>query len=282
MQTYLFPGQGSQVRGMGKELFALFGNYVQQADDLLGYSLQALCLEDEHQQLNQTQYTQPALYVVNALMYLKTLTENSQKPDYVAGHSLGEYNALFAAGVFDFVTGLSLVKKRGELMSKAEGGSMAAVLGLGIKELTQILQDNDLSTVTIANYNSYQQLVLSGPKTDIDRTHAVLAKFPQSSFIRLSVSGAFHSSYMLAAQQAFADFLTDFEFATPCLPVIANVDAAPYHPAVIKANLINQITHPVQWTKTIEFLKAKPGMNFQEIGPGKVLSGLLRRIDNQQ
>ncbi len=130
MLAYLFPGQGAQTRGMGADLFEQFSKYTAQADEFLGYSIQALCIEDVDQKLNKTQYTQPALYVVNALMYLKTLEETQQKPDYVAGHSLGEYNALFASGVFDFMTGLSLVQKRGELMSQAQNGGMTAVLGL--------------------------------------------------------------------------------------------------------------------------------------------------------
>lgn len=282
MRAYLFPGQGAQVKGMGKELFAQFSDYTAQADALLGYSIEELCTADPLQQLNQTQYTQPALYVVNAFMYLKLLAETAQAPDYVAGHSLGEYNALFAAGVFDFITGLALVKKRGELMSQAQDGGMAAVLGLNQQELTQQIHANNLSTVCIANYNSYQQLVISGPKADIKRTQEVLASLSQATVIPLSVSGAFHSPYMLSAQQAFAAFLQDVELATPCLPVIANVNAAPYHPAILKSNLTKQITHSVQWVRTIEFLQSKPNISVQEVGPGSVLSGLLRRMQNKQ
>ncbi len=282
MLAYLFPGQGAQIKGMGKELFAQFSDYTAQADKLLGYSIEELCTEDPQQLLKQTQYTQPALYVVNAFMYLKILADTSQQPDYAAGHSLGEYNALFAAGVFDFITGLALVKKRGELMSQAQDGGMAAVLGLSQQELMHIIQTNNLSTVTIANYNSYQQLVISGPKTDIKRTQEILAPLSNATFISLSVSGAFHSPYMLSAQQAFAAFLHDFEFAIPCLPVIANIDASAYHPSVLKTNLINQITHSVQWIRTIEYLQSKANIRFQEIGPGSVLTGLLRRIQNKQ
>lgn len=282
MHAYIFPGQGSQKPGMGKGLFEQFSDYTAQADAVLGYSIQELCLEDASQRLNNTQYTQPALYVVNALSYLNALAQGQPKPDYVAGHSLGEYNALFAAGVFDFATGLMLVKKRGELMSQVQGGGMAAVLGMQEDELLTTLQDNNLPAISIANYNSYQQLVISGPKADIERAQTVFARLPHVSLILLSVSGAFHSSYMLDAQQAFADFLHPVRFAIPAIPVIANVNAAPYHPAVIKANLINQITQPVFWTKTIEYLQTKPEICFQEIGPGTVLSGLLRRINNKQ
>lgn len=281
MLAYMFPGQGSHKRGMGQDLFAQFPEYTAQADALLGYSIRALCLEDVLQQLNNTQYTQPALYVVNAFSYLKALADGQPKPDYVIGHSLGEYNALFAAGVFDFVTGLTLVKKRGELMSQMQGGGMAAVVGLSCQELSAFLEEQGLSGVRIANYNSYQQMVISGPQADIQRAQPLFAGMDKVSFIPLSVSGAFHSLYMLSAQQAFAEFVHDIEFATPCIPVIANVDAAPYHPAVVKSNLIQQIAQPVLWTKTIEYLQTKPNIHFQEIGPGTVLSGLLRRINNK-
>lgn len=278
MLAYLFPGQGSQCIGMGQSLFDLFRDYTQQADEVLGYSIEAVCSGNAPQQLNQTQYTQPALYVVNALMYLKLLADGEPLPDYVAGHSLGEYNALFAAGVFDFTTGLLLVKKRGELMSQAEGGGMAAVIGLNEQDITQILQDEQLTTITIANYNSYQQTVLTGPKEDIGRAQSKFAALQRGSFIPLNVSGAFHSFYMSTAQQAFEQFISPMTFTTPRLPVISNVDARPYHPAIIKPNLIQQIVQPVQWIQTIEYLQTKPNIVYKEVGPGHVLTGLLNRM----
>lgn len=280
MLACLFPGQGSQSVGMGAPLFDEFKAYTDEADAVLGYSIADLCAGSEPERLSQTQYTQPALYVVNALMYLKKLANGEPQPDYVAGHSLGEYNALFAAGVFDFSTGLSLVKKRGELMGKAEGGGMAAVIGLTQQEVTQMLKESNLSTITIANYNSYQQIVISGPKEDIDSAAERFNALPNVTYITLNVSGAFHSLYMSSAQQTFADFIAPMTFATPKLPVIANVDAAPYHPAAVKHNLIQQIVEPVQWVKTINYLHSKPHLTFEEVGPGKVLSGLLRRIKN--
>lgn len=282
MIAYLFPGQGSQCIGMGKSLFDEFSEYTQQADDLLGYSIKSLCLEDKHQQLNQTQYTQPALYVVNALTYLKMLKDGEPQPDYVAGHSLGEYNALFAAGVFDFVTGLSLVKKRGELMGQATGGGMAAVIGLNRHDMAQILQDANFSTITVANYNSYQQLVLTGPQEDIAQAQLSFSALANVSFIKLNVSGAFHSSYLSKAQATFETFIRPMTFKTPKLPVIANIDAAPYHPARIQSNLIQQMVQSVEWVKTIEYLQTRPNISFKEVGPGHVLTGLLRRINNEQ
>lgn len=277
MLAYLFPGQGAQIKGMGATLFEQFSEHTAVADEILGYSIRSLCLDDPNQQLNLTAFTQPALYVVNALMYLKAI-EDAPKPDYVAGHSLGEYNALFAAGVFDFATGLTLVKKRGELMGEARDGKMAAILGLSLTEVTQTLASHDLSTITIANYNTHQQFVISGPETDINHAQTIFTQCSNATFIPLNVSGAFHSPYMLSAQLAFTEFLDPIQFKTPQIPVISNIDATPYHPAVLKDYLIQQITEPVLWTAIIDYLLTKKGITLKEIGPGKVLSGLIRRI----
>jgi len=151
MTVFIFPGQGSQIKGMGGTLFNQFKDFTDQANTILGYSIQTLCLEDPQQQLKQTQYTQPALYIVNALTYFKKIQETGQKPTYVAGHSLGEYNALLAAGVFDFETGLKLVKKRGEFMSQVGEGAMASVSGLTADAIYIILSQYGLTNVVIAN-----------------------------------------------------------------------------------------------------------------------------------
>lgn len=278
MRAYLFPGQGSQFVGMGQSLFDLFRDYTQQADEVLGYSIEAVCNGQAPQELNRTEYTQPALYVVNALTYLKLLADGEPLPDYVAGHSLGEYNALFAAGVFDFKTGLLLVKKRGELMAQAGGGAMAAVIGLNQQEIMQILQEERLTTISIANYNSYQQTVLTGLKEGIECVQAKISALQRGSLIRLNVSGAFHSPCMSGAQQAYEQFISPMTFATPKLPVLSNVDVRPYHPATIKTNLIQQIVQPVQWVRTMEYLQTKPTISFKEVGPGHVLTGLLTKI----
>ncbi len=282
MLGYLFPGQGSQICGMGNTLFDEFAEISAQADEILGYSIKNLCLHDPLQQLNQTEYTQPALYIVNAITYFKKLKDTRLKPDYVAGHSLGEYNALLAAEVFDFQTGLQLVKKRGELMSQATNGAMAAIVGLTSMEIKQLLEDNHLTDITIANYNSYKQSVISGIKNDIDQSRQIFEKIKEVSFISLKASGAFHSPYMLSAQQEFAEFLKEFEFSVPTIPVLANIDADFYHPAAMRSNMSQQITHSVRWIDTVEYLLSQSNVVFEEIGPGNVLTGIIRRIKNGQ
>lgn len=282
MTTYVFPGQGSQVKGMGGSLFSEFPDIVQKADQILGYSIATLCLEDPNNQLNQTNFTQPALYVVNALSYLKKLQETGTKPDYLAGHSLGEYNALFAANVFDFETGLKLVQKRGALMSQATGGGMAAVVGLKNDVVQAVLEQNKLADISIANYNSYTQVVISGPKEAILSAEPFFSKAGAMLYMPLKVSGAFHSPYMNKAQTEFAEFIKNFSFSNPKIPVIANVNATPYQEDKIQSNLTEQISHSVMWTQSVDYLIKHNESVFVEIGPGKVLTGLIARIQKGQ
>lgn len=288
MNVFVFPGQGSQERGMGRDLFDAvveFSVFEAEIETLLGYSLRQLCLEDPQQLLKQTQYTQPALYVVNGLAYLKKIAETGQKPDYVAGHSLGEYNALWAAGAFDFLTGLRLVQERGRLMAQAKNGGMAAVIGLFPPQIAEALQKNGLAGIDIANYNAPSQTVISGPVTDISQAEAVLGEAGARLCLPLPVSAAFHSRYMAQASEQFADFLAPFEFKTLAIPVISNVTGRPYptdNPTqTIKSLLVKQITHPVQWTDSIRYLSGKGAKTFSEIGPGKVLTGLVQRIQRE-
>lgn len=279
MTTFVFPGQGSQTKGMGGNLFEEFKEITAQADEILGYSIKRLCMEDPNLQLGQTLYTQPALFTVNALSYLKKIQDSGVKPDFVAGHSLGEYNALFAAGIFDFATGLKIVQKRGELMSQAVGGGMMAVLGLDERQLTEVIKEKNFHTIEIANYNSPYQIVVSGPKNDIERSKTLLEGIPGvKMIIPLKTSGAFHSRYMEEAQRKFEIFIDPFQFQKLTISVISNVFARPYQYPDIKQLLIKQITHPVKWTETIQYLMGLGEMVFEEIGPGKVLSGLIQRI----
>ncbi len=274
MSVFLFPGQGSQQKGMGQAQFAQFPQLVQQADEILGYSIEELCLHDPNNQLNQTLYTQPALYTTNAL----TFFSKHQQPDYAAGHSLGEYNALLSADVFDFATGLSLVKKRAELMQQAAGGGMAAIIGLDAYTIRSVLDDNGFHSVDLANYNAPQQIVISGMKTDIDAVQPLLEQHGAMMVIPLKVSGAFHSRYMETARIEFERFIQSFSFREPQFPVIANVDAKPYQLQTVTHNLSMQLTHSVRWSDSIVYMSELGEANFQEIGPGNVLKGLLRHI----
>ncbi|KTD38489.1 malonyl CoA-ACP transacylase [Legionella moravica] len=278
MTTYMFPGQGSQVIGMGRELFDEYSSYVEQANSILGYDIAALCLTDENQLLNQTQYTQPALFVVNALSYFKKLQEQPEKPDYVMGHSLGEYNALLAAEVFDFSTGLKLVHKRGELMSAALGGGMAAIIGLKAELIDAVLQNHQLNTLSIANYNCYTQIVISGPAEDILSAQHYFVTAGAMAYIPLKVSGAFHSPYMGKAQEVFSEFIKQFTFLPPRITVISNVNAKPMMVSDIPSSIEKQITHPVNWSQSIEYLLDQGETDFIEIGPRKVLTNLVQNI----
>ncbi|AVB11363.1 ACP S-malonyltransferase [Bacillus velezensis] len=277
MISFVFPGQGSQKIGMGEELFGRYPELTAKADHILGYSIQELCRDGER--LNQTQFTQPALYVVNALSYLKKTEETGLKPDFTAGHSLGEYNALYASGVFDFEEGLQLVKKRGELMSRAKGGGMAAVIGLTHEQVTDVLRENHLDMIDIANMNTPQQIVISGYKEDIEKAASVFEAVNGVKMVhRLNVSGAFHSRYMLEAKEEFSRFIESFHFKPLSIPVISNVTARPYEQRELKETLTGQITGSVNWTDSIRFLMGRKNMSFEEIGPGKVLTGLIQRI----
>ncbi|TVX92162.1 ACP S-malonyltransferase [Paenibacillus agilis] len=277
MKAYVFPGQGSQKRGMGEGLFDEYPDMTALADSILGYSIKELCVQDPNNLLGQTQYTQPALYVVNALHYLKAIAADGP-PNIVAGHSLGEYNALCAAGAFDFETGLRLVQRRGVLMSQASGGGMAAVIGLDEDKLRQALEDHGLDQIDIANYNNLTQIVISGPQEDILQAQQVCEAAGARLVIPLQVSGAFHSRMMTAAYNSFNAFLNEFSFGNLTIPVVSNVTARPYEQHQLKQHLANQITHSVRWTDTIRYLMGLGIEEYLEIGPGNVLTKLIASI----
>lgn len=281
MKTFVFPGQGSQVRGMGGSLFSEFKDLTAKADEILGYSIEELCLKDPQRQLNQTQFTQPALYVVNALSYFKKLQETNTEPDYVAGHSLGEFNALLAAGGVDFETGLKLVQKRGALMSEATGGGMAAILNASEEQIVQVFKEFGLTGIDFANYNTASQIVVSGLKDDITQAQPLLHK-GDVKFLVLNTSGAFHSRYMQPAQEEFAAFLKGFQFSQLKIPIISNVTAQPYRQEDIQTNLANQIISPVKWSASIHYLMEQGDMAFEEVGHGEVLTKMVRKIQEER
>ncbi|XXT14710.1 ACP S-malonyltransferase [Sorangium sp. So ce429] len=277
MKAYMFPGQGSQAKGMGRELFDAFPALAARADGVLGYSIRALCQDDPHQRLNETQFTQPALYVVNALSYLKRREEEAP-PDFLAGHSLGEFSALFAAGVFDFETGLALVKKRGELMGAARGGGMAAVIGLDAERVRELLEQNGATAIDIANLNSPSQVVISGAKDEIVRLQVPFEAAGAKKYAVLRVSAAFHSHFMRPAMVEFGRFLEGYDFRPPKIPVISNVTARPLQADRIRASLGEQIASPVRWCESIRYLMGRGVKEFVECGHGIVLTGLYTQI----
>ncbi|NTF35016.1 ACP S-malonyltransferase [Rhizobium skierniewicense] len=281
MKTFLFPGQGSQAKGMGGDLFDKFAALTAKADGILGYSIKTLCLDNPERRLNETQFTQPALYVVNALSYFRKLENGSTRPDYVAGHSLGEYNALLAAECFDFETGLRLVKMRGELMARAPEGRMAAIMNASREKVEAILRDNRLANVDVANYNTPKQIVISGKADEVQQAQSLFQQ-GEVMYYPLNTSGAFHSRLMLAASEEFNAFLSGFRFAAPAIPVIANITARPYQEGEVAANLTAQLAGSVLWSDGIQYLMnlGLPGdeMVFEEVGHGNVLTRMLSQI----
>jgi len=280
MTTFVFPGQGSQVRGMGENLFGLFKDLTAVADAILGYSVEKLCLEDPDHNLNQTEYTQPALFVVSALSYLHKVSQAGRAPDFLAGHSLGEYVALFASGAIDFETGVQLVRRRGQLMSEASGGAMAAIVGLDEDGVASVLTEHRLSELDIANYNTPSQFVLSGPRAHLDAARA-LFEARGATFFPLNMSAAFHSRQMQTAAEKFGELLSTVRFSKLTVPVISNVFARPYEQHRVKELLQNQITRPVRWTQSIEYLIERGETQFEEVGPGAVLTKLVEKIKGE-
>jgi len=274
----MFPGQGSQALGMGAELFERYPGLVAEADSILGYSIKELCLENPDGKLHSTDYTQPALYTVNALTFLAKVEDEDIKPDFVIGHSLGEYDALFASGAFDFATGLKLVQKRGALMSAAKGGGMAAILGMDGQAVITALAELGADGIDVANFNSPNQTVISGRKADIETFAPQMKEKGARRVVILRVSGAFHSRYMKPAADEFEAFLDGFSFGRLKVPCIANCSAEPYTDESIASNLVSQIYSSVRWIDTITVLRKQGVDTFVEVGPGTVLSGLARQI----
>lgn len=276
MKAILFPGQGAQFKGMGKALFDAWPQQTRLASEILGYPLQTLCVEDPENRLRLTQYTQPALFVVNALHYFQ-MREQAGKDwhaDFLVGHSLGEYNALLAAGAFDFATGVQLVKRRGELMAAATAGGMAVVFGISAQEVTRTLRSSGLDGIDLANFNSPVQFVIAGPVAAIAAAEQLFSRQGVRCVV-LNVSAAFHSRYMQDAQREFGRFLQGFQFAPLAIPVIANVTARPYQDGQVAELLADQITSSVLWSDSIRYLERQGEITYEEVGAtilGKMVS----------
>ena len=276
--AFLFPGQGSQIVGMGADLFDEFPQKVAEANEILGYSLSDLCMNGPDDQLGQTQHTQPALYLVSYL-HAQSISMESGEPAMSAGHSVGEFAALAHAGAFTFADGLRMVAKRGEIMSQVSGGGMAAVIALDAEKIMEVCVGNGFTGIDLANFNSPGQIVISGPAPEISESLAPLKEAGAKLVVPLKVSGAFHSRMMEDPAIRFGEFLKDFSFQETKIPVYANVTAAPYPDnSSISETLIRQIHSPVRWSDTILAMRSAGADAFQECGPGKVLTKLLRQI----
>lgn len=273
----LFPGQGAQFRGMGADVFGRYPGLTRFACDLLEYDLVALCRDDPDGLLSQTRYTQPALYTVNALHTFERTRREDRPADCYLGHSLGEYNALLAAGVFDFETGLGLVKKRGELMAAASGGGMTAVLHTTASRLDEILAQDGIDGIDVAGYNTDEQIVVAGPAGPLGTLHAALER-RKIRFAPLRVSAPFHSRYMASARAEFEEYLRKFTFADPAPDVIANVTGRPYEKGAVAATLSAQLVEPVRWADSVRhLLSVDPETECEEVG-GKSLLRMVEKI----
>lgn len=282
--VFMFSGQGSQYVGMGKELYENYKeakNILDSANEVLDFDLKSLIFNGPEEKLNNTKNTQPAIYTVSA-MIKKVLSENGLQSAAAAGHSLGEYSALYAAGVLSFEDGLKLVRRRGELMDQADPkglGTMAAVIGLEAEEVEAVLSKID-GIVTIANYNSPTQVVISGEVEAVGEAEKSLAEKGAKRVIPLSVSGAFHSPLMEPAKKELKNAINAVEFKEAQIPLIANVTADYVKDSdEIKSTLIKQLDNSVRWLETIEKFKEDGYTDYVEVGPGRVLKGLMRRID---
>ncbi len=289
--AFLFPGQGSQFVGMGHDFFEKFPvarQTFEEADEALGFSLSKLCFEGPEEQLRLTENTQPAIFTVS-IAAQRVLAERGIAPSYVAGHSLGEYSANVAAGTISFADAVRTVRSRGQYMQEAVpagAGAMAAILGMAASEVIKACQDAAAETravVAAANINSPSQIAISGAAAAVERAVALAKERGAKKAVMLAVSAPFHCPLMQPAQDRLAELLTALPFAAANIPVVVNVDAKVVSEAeTLRDALIRQVTGTVRWVESMQILIAEKPDFFLEVGPGKVLSGLLRQIDREQ
>ncbi len=283
MKAYVFPGQGAQFTGMGKDFYdnsALARDMFKQANEILGFNITEMMFSGTAEDLRQTKVTQPVVFI-HSVMAAKTMGCMYQ-PDMVAGHSLGEFSALCFAGALSFEDGLTLVSKRAMAMQKAcdmQQGTMAAVVGAADELVDEVCKSIDSDIVVAANFNSPGQVVISGTLSGIEAATVKLKEAGVKKVLPLTVGGAFHSPLMEPARQELAEAIASTSFSKPVCPVYQNVDALPHtDPEEIKANLMAQLTSPVRWTESVKNMITDGAEEFYDYGPGQVLQNLITRI----
>lgn len=283
--AFIFPGQGAQSVGMGKDLFENYDiakKVFETADKVLGKSVTSMCFEGPEEDLKQTVNTQPAIVTMSIAALEAFKSKLKVIPTYTAGHSLGEYCAMYCSGVMDLETTLKAIQKRADLMGQVKGGAMAAILNAPAGSLEDVLKKaSEVGYVDVANYNSPAQVVITGDEAAVAKAGELLMEAGARRVVPLAVSGAFHSKFLENAGKEFASFVADLDISSASIPVVTNVDAAATIAADdFKNKMPRQIYSSVHWTQTIENMIKNGVDTFVEIGPGKVLAGLNRKINS--